>query len=96
MARASRVIPGLPFTLGYTLFYLSLLVLLPLAGLIIKTAQLTWGEFYGTILDPVVVAAFRLTFGASAIAAAINGIFGLIVAWVLVREPFPGRNSSML
>ncbi len=91
MARASRVIPGLPFTLGYTLFYLSLLVLLPLAGLIIKTAQLTWGEFYGTILDPVVVAAFRLTFGASAIAAAINGIFGLIVAWVLVREPFPGR-----
>jgi sulfate transport system permease protein len=91
MARASPVIPGLPFTLGYTLFYLSLLVLLPLAGLIIKTTQLTWSEFYGTIVDPVVVAAFKLTFGASAIAAAINGIFGLIVAWVLVREPFPGR-----
>jgi sulfate transport system permease protein len=91
MARASRVIPGLPFTLGYTLFYLSLFVLLPLAGLIIKTTQLTWSEFYGTIVDPVVVAAFRLTFGASAIAAALNGIFGLIVAWVLVREPFPGR-----
>jgi sulfate transport system permease protein len=91
MARASRVIPGLPFTLGYTLFYLSLLVLLPLAGLIVKTTQLTWSEFYATIADPVVVAAFKLTFGASAIAAAINGMFGLIVAWVLVREPFPGR-----
>jgi sulfate transport system permease protein len=91
MARATRVIPGLPLTLGYTLFYLSLLVLLPLAALVIKTTQLSWGEFYETIVDPVVVAAFKLTFGASVIAAAINGIFGLIVAWVLVREPFFGR-----
>jgi sulfate/thiosulfate transport system permease protein len=91
MARATRVIPGLPLTLGYTLFYLSLLVLLPLAALVIKTTQLSWGEFCETIVDPVVVAAFKLTFGASVIAAAINGIFGLIVAWVLVREPFFGR-----
>jgi sulfate/thiosulfate transport system permease protein len=91
MSRASPVIPGLPLTLGYTLFYLSLLVLIPLAGLVFKTTQLTWSEFYGTITDPVVIAAFQLTFGASALAAVINGVFGLIVAWVLVREPFPGR-----
>jgi sulfate/thiosulfate transport system permease protein len=91
MPRASHVIPGLRLTLGYTLFYLSLLILLPLAALVIKTTQLTWSEFAGTIDDPVVVAAFRLTLGASVIAAAINGVFGLIVAWVLVREPFFGR-----
>jgi sulfate/thiosulfate transport system permease protein len=91
MARATRVIPGLPLTLGYTLFYLSLVVLLPLEALVIKTTQLSWNEFTATILDPVVVAAFKLTFGASAIAAAVNGVFGLIVAWVLVREPFFGR-----
>lgn len=89
--RPSRLIPGLPLTLGYTLFYLSALVLIPLAGLMLKTAELTWSEFYGTIADPVVVASFKLTFGASAIAAIINGFFGLIIAWVLVREPFPGR-----
>ncbi len=91
MARATRVIPGLPLTLGYTLLYLSLLVLLPLAALVVKTTQLSWHEFTATIVDPVVVAAFRLTLGASVIAAAINGIFGLIVAWVLVREPFFGH-----
>jgi len=91
MSRALRVIPGLPLTLGYTLFYLSLIVLLPLAALVFKTLQLTWGEFATTIADPVVIAAFKLTFGASAIAAVINGVFGLMVAWVLVREPFPGR-----
>jgi sulfate transport system permease protein len=87
----SRLVPGLPLTLGYTLFYLSILVLIPLAGLIYKTAQLSWTEFWQTVTDPIVVASFQLTFGASAIAAAINGVFGLIVAWVLVREPFPGR-----
>lgn len=91
MARVTRVIPGLPLTLGYTLFYLSLLVLLPLAALVVKTTQLSWHEFAATIVDPVVVAAFKLTVGASVIAAAINGVFGLIVAWVLVREPFFGR-----
>ena len=87
----SRLIPGLPLTLGYTLFYLSVLVLIPLAGLVLKTTALTWSEFWQTITDPIVVASFKLTFTASAIAAAINGVFGLIVAWVLVREPFPGR-----
>jgi sulfate/thiosulfate transport system permease protein len=87
----SRFIPGLPLTLGYTLSYLSLLVLIPLAGMVFKTAQLSWAEFWQTVTDPIVVASFRLTFTASAIAAAVNGVFGLIVVWVLVREPFPGR-----
>jgi sulfate/thiosulfate transport system permease protein len=87
----SRLVPGLPLTLGYTLFYLSVLVLIPLAGMVFKTAQLGWSDFWQTVTDPIVVASFRLTFTASAIAAAVNGVFGLIVAWVLVREPFPGR-----
>jgi sulfate/thiosulfate transport system permease protein len=89
--RRSRLIPGLPLTLGYTLFYLSALVLIPLAGLVFKTAQLSAAEFWQTITDPIVVASFKLTFGASALAAIVNGVFGLIVAWVLVREPFFGR-----
>ena len=87
----SRLIPGLPLTLGYTLFYLSALVLIPLAGLVIKTTQLSAAEFWQTITDPIVLASFKLTFGASFIAALINGFFGLIIAWVLVREPFFGR-----
>jgi sulfate transport system permease protein len=90
-ARPSRLIPGLPLTLGYTLFYLSTLVLIPLAGLVFKTAELSRKEFWQTVTDPIVIASFQLTFTASAIAAAVNGVFGLIVAWVLVREPFPGR-----
>jgi sulfate/thiosulfate transport system permease protein len=89
--RSSRLVPGLPLTLGYTLFYLSLLVLIPLAGMILKTTQLGWSDFWQTVTDPIVVASYRLTFTASAIAAAVNGVFGVIVAWVLVREPFPGR-----
>src|ERR1700736_6507562 len=87
----SRLVPGLPLTLGYTLFYLSVLVLIPLAGMVFKTAQLGWSDFWRTVTDPIVVASYRLTFTASAIAAAVNGVFGLIVAWVLVREPFPAR-----
>ncbi len=89
--RRSRLIPGLPLTLGYTLFYLSALVLIPLAGLVFKTAQLSAAEFWQTVTDPIVLASFKLTFGASALAAIVNGVFGLIVAWVLVREPFFGR-----
>ncbi len=88
---APRVIPGLPLTLGYTLFYLSALVLIPLAALIYKTFQLSWSEFWQTITDPIVLASFQLTFFASFFAALINGVFGLIIAWVLVREPFFGR-----
>ena len=78
-------------TMGYTLFYMTLLVLIPLGALFLKSAQLTWDQFRGTITDPLVVASFKLTFGASVAAAAINGVFGLLVAWVLVRYPLPGR-----
>lgn len=91
MTTAPRIVPGLPLTLGYTMVYLSGLVLLPLAALLIKTAQLSPAEFWATISDPVVVAAYRLTFGASALAALCNAVFGLVVAWTLVRYRFPGR-----
>ena len=90
-AATRRVIPGFPFTLGYTLFYLSLFVLIPLGGLVVKSAQLTPQAFWATISDPIVVASYRLTFGASAVAALINAVFGLMVAWTLVRYTFPGR-----
>ena len=88
---ATRVMPGLPLTLGYTGLYLSALVLLPLGALLLKTAQLSPAEFWATVTSPVVVASYRLTFGASAIAALCNAVFGLVVAWTLVRYSFPGR-----
>jgi sulfate/thiosulfate transport system permease protein len=91
MATARRVIPGFGLTLGYTLFYLTLLVLVPLGALVVKTAQLTWAQFWAAVTDPIVVASYRLSFQASAAAAAINGVFGVVVAWVLVRYRFPGR-----
>src|SRR5436309_4123771 len=86
-----RVIPGLPLSLGYTLFYLTLLVLIPLGSLVLKTSQLSWHDFWSTVTDPTVMAAYKLTFGAAAIAALVNGFFGLLIAWVLVRYPFWGR-----
>jgi len=86
------VLPGFGLTMGFTLFYLSLLVLIPLAGLVFKSATISWTQFYAAVTEPHVVASYKLTFGASAIAATINAFFGLIVAWVLVRYPFPGRN----
>jgi sulfate transport system permease protein len=86
-----RVIPGFGISLGYTLSYLSLMVLIPLAALVWKTSQLHWSDFWSTVTDPIVLAAYKLSFGASILAAAINGVFGLIVAWVLVRYRFPGR-----
>src|SRR5919107_578322 len=92
MARPSpRIIPGFPLTLGYTLTYLSLLVMIPLGALVLKSAQLSWGEFWGTMTDPTVVAAFKVTFKSATLAAIINAVFGLLVAWVLVRYPMPGR-----
>jgi sulfate transport system permease protein len=83
--------PGQPLTLGVTLTYLGLIVLIPLAGLVLKSAELTWAQFWGTVSDPRVVASFRLSIGASLVAAAINLVFGFVVAWVLVRYSFPGR-----
>ncbi|MCE5302659.1 MAG: sulfate ABC transporter permease subunit CysT [Planctomycetaceae bacterium] len=86
------VLPGFGLTMGMTLLYLSLLVLLPLAGLAVKSAAIPWAEFYDVVTDPRAVDSYKLTFGASLIGASVNAVFGLIVAWVLVRYPFPGRN----
>jgi len=85
------VLPGFGMTLGYTLLYLSLIVLLPLAALFARSAAMPLAQFWETVTDPRVLAAYRLTFGASLIGAAINAVFGFIVAWSLVRYRFPGR-----
>ena len=85
------VLPGFGLTLGITLTYLGLLVMLPLTTLVICTASMTWENFWKVISAPQVVAAFKLSFGASIIAASINAVFGFIVAWSLVRYRFPGR-----
>ncbi|MGW8256433.1 MAG: sulfate ABC transporter permease subunit CysT [Thermoguttaceae bacterium] len=85
------VLPGFNMALGFTLLYLSLIVLIPLAGLFLKSTTLSWTQFWETVTDPRVVASYRLTFGASLVAALINAVFGLAVAWVLVRYSFPGK-----
>lgn len=84
-------IPGFGLTLGLTLFYLSAIVLVPLVALLVRPAEIGFSGFWDLIREPRVVAALRLSFGAAFIAAAINAVFGLIVAWVLVRYRFPGR-----
>jgi sulfate transport system permease protein len=89
--RISPVIPGFGLTLGYTLVYLSLLVLIPLGALFLKTTELTWEQFWTIITAPRVFAALKLSFGTALIAALINGVIGTLLAWVLVRYRFPGR-----
>lgn len=89
--KAHRVLPGFPLTLGYTLFYLALIVLIPLGAVFLKSATLSWEQFWAVISAPRVVASYRVTFGTSLLAAALNGVFGLIFAWVLVRYSFPGK-----
>jgi sulfate transport system permease protein len=86
-----RVLPGFKLTLGFTLFYLGLIVLIPLAAVFWKTSTLTWSQFWQTITMPTAMASYRLTFGASFCAALVNAFFGLIVAWVLVRYEFFGK-----
>jgi len=86
-----RILPGFGLSLGYTLLYLSLLVLLPLSTAFVKAATVGHAQVWQTITDPRTVAAFKLSFGTSALAAALNAVFGLLVAWTLVRYPFPGR-----
>ncbi len=86
-----KVLPGFNLTLGYTLVYLSLIVLIPLSALVIKSLTLTWDQFWAAISSPRVLASYRLTFGASLIAALVNVVAGLLVAWVLVRYRFPGK-----
>ena len=85
------VLPGFGLTLGYTVFYLSLIVLLPLSALFFRTATLGWEPFWQIVTDPRVVASYRLTFGASLVGALINAVFGFVVAWTLVRYSFPGK-----
>ncbi len=85
------VLPGFGVTMGYSLLYLSLIVLIPLAALFVKTASLSWGQFWETVTDERAVASYKLTFGASLIGGAINAVFGFVVAWTLVRYRFPGR-----
>jgi len=87
----NNVLPGFGPTLGFSIFYLCLIVLIPLSALVFKTAGLTWGEFISTVTAPRVLASYRVTFGAALIAAMINAVFGVLVAWVLVRYRFPGR-----
>jgi sulfate transport system permease protein len=86
------ILPGFPQMLGFSVFYLSLVVLLPLAALVLKTATLTWPEFWHTVAAPRTLASFRLSFGASLAAGLINGVFGLLVAWVLTRYRFAGKS----
>ncbi len=90
-AKTHRVLPGFNLALGYTLLYLSLLILLPLGGMILKTADLGLGQIIDIATGERALASFRVTFGASLLAALVNAFFGLIVAWVLVRYPFPGK-----
>ena len=89
--RKPSVIPGFGLTFGFLMVYLSLIVLIPIALLILRTTQLSWAEYWAIASTARVVAALRLSFGAALIAAGINTLFGIIVAWVLVRYEFPGR-----
>ena len=89
--RPKRVLPGFGLTLGYTLFYLSIIVLIPLLALLTKSFSLSWPQFWEAVSAPRVLASYKLTFGASFIAACVNLVFGLLIAWVLVRYQFPGK-----
>lgn len=87
--RRPSVLPGFAPTLGFTLLYLGLVVLIPLAGLVIRSAGLGWADFWHEVASPRAVASYRLSFGTAFLAAAVNALFGMIVAWVLVRYRFP-------
>lgn len=86
-----RVIPGFGLTLGYTVFYLSLIVLIPLSALFYKSSAMGWEHFWNAVTSPRVLASYQLSFITSFLAASVNMVFGLLVAWVLVRYQFPGR-----
>src|SRR6202789_1392590 len=91
LKRPHSIVPGFGLTLGYTVSYLSLIVLIPLAALVIRGTNQPWAEFKAPAFDTRTLLAWRLTFGTAFIASAVNAFFGLIVAWVLVRYEFPGR-----
>ncbi len=88
---AARVLPGFGLTLGYTILYLSLVVLIPLSATFLRSTELGLDRFIAVVTAPRVLASLQLSFGASLLAALLNGVFGFIVAWVLVRHEFPGR-----
>jgi sulfate/thiosulfate transport system permease protein len=91
LRRRHSVLPGFGLTLGFSLFYLSLVVLVPLAALTLKAASFGWASLWAATTSPRVLASYRLSFGASLAGALTNAVFGLVVAWVLVRYRFPGR-----
>ncbi|HNR34177.1 MAG TPA: sulfate ABC transporter permease subunit CysT [Candidatus Hydrogenedentes bacterium] len=91
MARKQTVLPGFGLAGGYTLFYLCLIVLIPLGAMFLKASTLSWDALWETIASPRAVASYRLSVQAAFAAAAVNAVFGLLVAWVLVRYPFPGK-----
>jgi sulfate transport system permease protein len=93
LKRPHSVLPGFRLAFGYTLLYLGLIVLIPLSATFLKTFTMTWEQFQAAVTAPRVVASLQLSFGASFIAALINAVFGLLVAWVLVRYEFPGRKA---
>jgi len=93
IARSRSVLPGFRITLGFTLFYLAVVVLIPLAGLPVRTASMGWQQFWSTITDPRVVASYRLTLGTAFFAACVNAVFGRRAGGGLVRYSFPGRRS---
>ena len=89
--KRTNVLPGFNLTLGYTLLYLSIVVLIPLSTIFFKTFTLTWAQFWTAVAAPRTVAAYRLSFGASIAGALVNSVFGFIVAWTLVRYEFPAK-----
>jgi sulfate/thiosulfate transport system permease protein len=91
LLRRHSVLPGFNLALGFAVLYLSFIVLVPLSAVFLKTFTVSWDTFWATISSPRVVASYKLTFGASLLAALVNAVFGLLVAWVLVRYRFPGR-----
>ena len=91
LLRRHSVLPGFNLALGFTLLYLCFIVLIPLSAVFLKTFTVSWSSFVATVTSPRVMASYRLTFGASLLAALLNGVFGLLVSWVLVRYRFPGK-----
>jgi sulfate/thiosulfate transport system permease protein len=90
-ARKFNALPGFGLTMGYTLFYLSAIVLIPIAGLFLRVLSISWADFWRLATTDRALAAYRLTFGAAFVAATINAFFGTILAWVLARYQFPGK-----
>lgn len=89
--KARNVLPGFNLALGYTVFYLSLIVLIPLSAVFFKTSTMGWEAFWQTVSNPRIVATYKVSFGAALLAACINAVFGLLLGWTLVRYSFPGK-----